>query len=128
MMDETRIEWEVGRRAWKLFPRSAGILVTMVGAAIYGSIYESEWILNLGFGIWVSLSILRWVMLDIYMRNIWYLVEIPIKTISAWPILFGAVFVLFLIASANGMVMEEFFMILVFYFMAGIIEWIIFPR
>lgn len=127
-MDDPRLEWEVGRRAWKLFPRSFAILSIMIGAALSGSLFESEWIVNLGAGIWVVLIILRLMMLDIYMRNIWLLVGIPIKTISAWPIRWGLVIILYLIASGSGMTTEELFMVVMLYFMASIVEWIILPK
>lgn len=127
-MDNSRLEWEVGRRAWKLFPRSFAILLIMLGAVFSGSLLDSDWIVYTGAVIWITLIIVRLMMPDIYMRNMWLLVGLPIKTISAWRIRWGLVIILYLIASGSGMTTEELFIVVTLYFMAGIVEWLLLPK
>lgn len=125
-MNETVQEWEIGRRAWCLFPRSAAILAFVTLTVIYGSIERADDAYTVFAIIWLGLNIVRVVMRDPYKRNIWYMIGFPVKTISAWPILWGSVAILVVIGVLRGLSPVFLVLVILLYVISGVVEAIFF--
>lgn len=121
-MENHIIEWEVGKRAWRLFPRSAAVITLMIASAINRSVIKPDTALYVGIFVWIGFNILRWLMPDIYMRRIWYLVGFFIKAISSWPLRWLLVAIFGSIAVSRGMPPVDLFMVFILYIMVIIFE------